>query len=158
MATVRRISPRCTKSARCNRTGKRFLGTAISGTLENNASLWIKIAAGLVSILAAVLAALQTSLNPLKESERHRVAGGKLRAPKREFELYGLQFRDEGEVRGKDAFSTLEKLFRDRSELAEEGPNIPDKLWEAARKQYNQFPKHAPTAGRAPLPPGQIAT
>src|SRR2546421_2594241 len=52
------------------------VGTAVFASLEQQSvPAWIKIVIGLVSILAAVLASLQTFLGFAQRADKHRIAG-----------------------------------------------------------------------------------
>jgi fatty acid desaturase len=61
-------------------------GTAAFATLESAPALWIKILVGLLSVLAAVLASLQTFLGYSELAERHKAASQRCGALRREIE------------------------------------------------------------------------
>lgn len=49
-----------------------FVGTSVFATLGRNVDLWLRISVGMISVLAAVLASLQTFLRFGERAERHR--------------------------------------------------------------------------------------
>ena len=63
------------------------VGSAVFATVEHEASGFIKIALGLLSILVAVLASLQTFLAYPERAERHRVTSARYASVRRELEL-----------------------------------------------------------------------
>ena len=126
-----------------------IVGTTIFSTLQTESYFVLKIVTGLIAISAVILTALQTFLNPLKESERHRTAGGKFLTMKREYELYSLHYRGADANMAHEAFAHFEKLARAQNGLHDESPTIPDKFWDRARKEYGWPPT---TKGRVPAP------
>jgi hypothetical protein len=63
------------------------VGSAVFASIEHEASGLIKIALGLLSIVAAVLAGLQTLLSYSERAERHRVTSAKYSSVRRQLEL-----------------------------------------------------------------------
>ena len=61
-------------------------GTSVFATLESSPSLGVKVAIGLVSLLAAVLAALQTYLGYSELAAQHRSAAQRYGALRRDIE------------------------------------------------------------------------
>ena len=57
-----------------------LVGTSIFGSLQDEPSAPVKIAAGILSISATVLAALQTYLGFSEKSAKHKAAGAKVRS------------------------------------------------------------------------------
>jgi len=75
------------------------VGTTIFATLDRSPEPQWKILAGLVSLLGAVLSALQTSLGFAQTAERHKAVGTRYRAVRRRLELFELKYSngiDEG--------------------------------------------------------------
>ncbi|HYQ41906.1 MAG TPA: SLATT domain-containing protein [Polyangiaceae bacterium] len=63
-----------------------LVGTAVFATLEKTVELWVRIALGFVSVMAATLAALQTFLRFSERAEIHRQASVGYDAVTREIE------------------------------------------------------------------------
>jgi hypothetical protein len=61
-------------------------GTSVFASLGGTVDPWLKIAVGMISIAAAVLTGLQTFYNFPDLAERHRSAGTKYKAIRRELE------------------------------------------------------------------------
>jgi hypothetical protein len=100
-----------------------LVGTAIFATLQEEAApIGFKIAVGIISILAAVLASLQTFLRLSERAEKHRAVGARYGALRRELEVAiakGGPYDDEL-VNG-----VREKL----DSISSEAPEIPDRIW-----------------------------
>ena len=99
------------------------VGTSVFASLQQQADqpsetvTWFKVAVGLASVSATVLAALQTFLGYGDKAEKHRVAGAKYGAVGRELEgLLTLRH---------PPMETLEKIKLKLDALAQESVNIP---------------------------------
>jgi cytochrome c biogenesis protein CcdA len=104
-----------------------FVGTSIFATLETaNVDIKTRILVGIVSVTAGILSALQTFLRFAERAEKHRVAGARFGALRREVEQeLALPIRERQEM--KDFLDTL----RERNDkLAEESPEIPHRIWQ----------------------------
>jgi hypothetical protein len=64
-----------------------FVGTSVFATLQSKPSLSGQIVVGACSVLAAILAGLQTFFGYAERSEKHRMAGAKYGALGRELEV-----------------------------------------------------------------------
>jgi hypothetical protein len=98
-----------------------IVGTAIFASLsENNPAAWIKILAGCISVLAAVLASLQTFLKYSELADAHREAGAKYGAIRRTLELLKtLPPATNNELKG-----TLDQIKAEMDRLAAEAPAV----------------------------------
>src|SRR5512144_2238777 len=63
-----------------------IVGTSVFATLQKQPEPWLQISVGLASVVAAVLASLQTFLGYSERAEKHRVAVAKFGALGRELE------------------------------------------------------------------------
>jgi hypothetical protein len=104
------------------------VGTVVFASLQKDVSGWVKIALGLISIVAAVMIALQTFLKYSQLSDRHRVTASKYSAIRREIELL-LEFQESGKAQD---FSTLDAIRAKLDKAAEEAPNVPSHVWARA--------------------------
>ncbi|MEO1390603.1 MAG: SLATT domain-containing protein [Cyanobacteria bacterium J06634_6] len=104
-----------------------LIGTSIFATLGESVETNLRLAAGLVSVLAAGLTSLQTFLKLSEKSEKHRSAAARYGSLRREIEeLLSLQSLNES-----SAASLREAIDR----LAEESPSIPNRDWSKAQKK-----------------------
>ncbi len=113
-----------------------IISTAIFATLENNPDLIYKIAAGLISLLATVLSALQTFLGFNQKAEAHKNAGIKYSAIKRRFDALHLQYSISTQLPEDAAMQELSVVLEEINTLAEEMPSIPDRFYNRAKKEY----------------------
>lgn len=106
-----------------------LVGTSVFATLQKQPELWLQIAVGLASVLAAVLASLQTFLGYSERAEKHRVAGAKYGALGRELEVM---------IRSSDTTSeqVVSELRKRLDGLALESPNNPQWIYHQALARY----------------------
>lgn len=118
-----------------------IVGTAIFGTLQKDdvPQAW-KIAAGLFSLLAAVLSALQTTLKYSEQAEKYKTAGARYAAMRRRLDVFVLKYCDESEEKRHPALKELQEITEEFAKLAEESPSIPDKVYDKASLEFK--PKH----------------
>jgi hypothetical protein len=103
-----------------------LVGTSIFATLETNPNLWVKIGVALASVVAAILAAIQTFLRLAERSEKHKMAGVRYGSIKREIEqasTFPFQGVDDLKV-------FIESLRVRWDKLVEESPTIPKAVWQ----------------------------
>ena len=105
------------------------VGTAIFGTIQQDPDIRWKLAAGLLSLTAAVLSALQTTLKYAELAEKHKVAGARYAALRRRLDLFILKHGGEAETDRAESLLELEDVLTRVGELAEESPSLPDKLY-----------------------------
>ena len=98
--------------------------SAFASVVAELVPLWAKMAVGAASVVAAVLAALQTFFKFSERSERHKTFGAKFGAIRRELETLHASGRVEQEANFVNVLR--EKLDR----LAEEAPAVPLKVFE----------------------------
>jgi hypothetical protein len=97
-----------------------LVGTSVFATLQKQPGPELQIAVGLASVLAAVLASLQTFLGYSARAERHRVAGAKYGGLGRELEVLRTADRTVSD-------DTIAELRKRLDALALESPNNP--IW-----------------------------
>jgi hypothetical protein len=108
------------------------VGTSVFLSLEGQVDTALKIGLGLVSILSAVLASLQTFYNFSSHAERHRSAGVKYKAIIRELEQILTQPAKQLSEK-KDFIDDL-RLRLDDLEL--EAPVVPDGIYRQIEERY----------------------
>jgi len=112
-----------------------IIGTSIFGTINNDPAIGWKIVAGLMSLSAAILSALQTTFKFSELAEKHKIAGNRFSGLRRQIEFFILKYSDEDKKNCDIAFENrdtalkdLEKIIKNYSALAEESPVIPTKI------------------------------
>ncbi len=125
------------KSANRHRTKDRWLGvpaiilstvvgTSVFATLQKEVGQDWRITLAMLSILAAVLMTLHTSLAYSGSSERHRLAGARYASVRRQIEE---TLASPSESRG-DLAKVLDSIRSTMDKLAEESPALPPGLWD----------------------------
>jgi conflict system pore-forming effector with SLATT domain len=102
-----------------------LVGTSIFASLTGTTGTTAKIAIASVSMLAAILAALQTILNFEKRATRHRTAGARYNSTKRQIEELLVNIK---EFQGKPE-ALLTPLRRELNSLAVDSPQPPRRIW-----------------------------
>jgi len=115
-----------------------IVGTAIFGTLQGSPGVAWKITAGLLSLLAAVLSALQTTLKYSELAEKHKTAGARYAAMRRRLDIFVLKHRGDSEENRKFALQEFEEIATEFAKLAQESPSIPDKVYDQAALEFDK--------------------
>jgi hypothetical protein len=132
-----------------------FVGTSVFATLQHDVNIALRIAVGMVSVLAAVLASLQTFLRFGERSEKHRTAAEAWAALRREVDemvaLHPTYLASRG-----DPKQYLDDLRRRMGEIAQQSPEMGESGWWRRERRY-QVAKPAegerpPTDVTAPPP------
>jgi len=103
-----------------------FVGTAVFATLQTKPSITAQICVGACSVLAAILAGLQTFFGYAERAEKHRMAGAKYGALGRQLEVV----RSEGSIEAK----TIDRIREKIDALALESPINTNAIYAAARR------------------------
>ena len=111
-----------------------IVGTAIFATLQDDDLVGWRIATGLLSVVAAVLAAMQTFFNFGRDAHHHESAAFGFAKLSREFDVFLLQLAEMTETRA-EYMTHLQLLTRELNKLEHGEPHIPQKTWIAARKR-----------------------
>jgi hypothetical protein len=116
-------------------------GTALFATLQKEStSFELRLALGLISVLAGVLAALQTFLGYGERADRHRAAGSAYGAVRREIEQYNAVPPQTTEA----ADAAMKRLRERLDAIAEKAPDVPDRTWNKAWKKASQSASSSP--------------
>jgi hypothetical protein len=109
------------------------VGTSVFATLQKELESRWKILLALLSILAAVLMTLHTSMGFSERAERHRVSGARYAGIRRRIEeVLALPRESRGEVA-----ESLSSIRESMNKLAEESPALPPGLWDRSTKPLN---------------------
>ena len=106
-----------------------IVGTSVFATLGNSVERYIQIIVGLVSLFAAVLAALQTFLKRDELASKHRWVAAEYGSIKRQLdqEIAKLEAREEV------LQQTLDTIRERMDTPSKEGPVVPRGIWAKAR-------------------------
>ena len=99
-----------------------FVGTAVFAAMEKDASQYVQWGAATASVLAAILAGLQTFLGYSERSEKHRIAGAKYGALGRQLEVMRSSSVDPSD-------ESLQHFMDQLDALSLESPNVPRDLY-----------------------------
>jgi hypothetical protein len=113
------------------------VGTSIFATLQENPSIYIKIAAGILSLSATILAALQTYLGFSEKSAKHKEAGARYAAIWRRLDLLDLELKNSGEAFRQCAIDELKKIVAALDEAAKESLSVPDWAYDIAAAELD---------------------
>jgi hypothetical protein len=118
-----------------------LVGTSVFATLQENTSATIRLAVGGASVLAAILASIQTFLRHEERAEKHRIAGVRYGTLKRRIEHH-IVFppAETAEIE-----RLVDGLRIDWDALNEECPSIPMGVWKRVERATR-------SEGPAPIP------
>ena len=131
-----------------------FIGTSVFATLEENVATELRIAVGVLSVTAAVLASLQTFLRLAERSEKHRASAELWAAVRREVAemvaLHPTYLASRG-----DPKAYLDDLRRRLNEISAQSPEMGDRDWGRAQGRYGltYAPRSAEVAEEAAFNP-----
>jgi hypothetical protein len=110
-----------------------LVGTGVFATLQEQIDYRIRIVVGLISVLTAVLASLQTFLRYAERAERHRVAAALYSSLRRAMEeMLVLPAQDRGPSK-----ATLDRLREEMDRLGKESPEIGEWAWQVVTKRFD---------------------
>jgi hypothetical protein len=99
-------------------------GTTLFATLQEDASPTVRLAVGLISLLAATLAALQTFLAHAERADKHRAAAAAYGAIRRQIE----QAQVLPPVRRAELEEVMTQIRRQLDDVARAAPDVPDRI------------------------------
>jgi hypothetical protein len=128
-----------------------IVGTSLFATLANpEAGIppAFKITVGLISVAAAILAALQTFLRFGERAEKHVVAADWYAAVRRDIDqLLVLSAKERGTPKG-----CFDRIRKDMSKVGQQSPEIGDRLWKIMAKKYGVHDPAPPGRPKSALP------
>lgn len=115
-----------------------FVGTAVFASLNATAvSPALRIFVGVVSVAAAVSAALQTFFRYAERAEKHRAAGARYGAVRRKLEaIYA------GDADARDGHY-LSAIRDELDRLAEDSPNVPPRVFYRTQRTLADEPRRS---------------
>jgi hypothetical protein len=112
-----------------------FVGTSVFVTLQRDVNVGFRVAVGLFSVAAAILASLQTFLRFGERAERHRVAGELWASIRREIDemlaLHPTYLASRG-----DPKQYLDDLRRRMDAAAKQSPEMGEQGWWRRQRRY----------------------
>jgi hypothetical protein len=108
-----------------------IVGSAVFASLAENPSATAKIAVGLLSVLAAVLTALQTYLRYSERAELHRKAAGRYGVMRRQLEEILASYSDEHPC--DDA--KLDEIGKTWAEIEAAAPSLSQRLYTSLERE-----------------------
>ena len=111
-----------------------IVGTATFATLTHDVNVGIRIAAGTLSVIAAVLASVQTFLRFGSRAEQHRVAAERWSAIRREIEKARSL---PPELHG-DPKQLLDDVKTRMDDAGEKSPAMPDRRWKRSLAKWER--------------------
>ena len=135
------------------------VGTAVFATLEKQIGFKLQLAIGAISVLTAILVALQTFLRLSEKAEKHRGMAAAYSSVRRRIEA-ALSLVPEGQ----DSLTrTVEEVLKELNNLAESTPTVPRHIWRKTKRElgaHESFlvtefsqPGSAPPSPRDPYRP-----
>ena len=118
------------------------VGTAIFATINSpTQSIWIQVAAGLLSLAAAVLAALQTFFNFSDVASQHKDAAASYEATRHQLDWFILSnARFQAESNLDEPLKALREIAAGLDEVAKKAPSIPDSVYDAVQTRVATRP------------------
>jgi len=108
------------------------VGTTIFASLNENVSFSVRLAAGIVSIMAAVLSGLQTFFNFAKTATLHTAAAAWYSAIRRDIEaLLALPPDMRGDPKG-----SLDPIRKEMNKVAQSSPELSERLWVSLAQRF----------------------
>ena len=124
----------------CSAVLSAIVGTAIFATIRESAGETWRIVAGLVLLLASLLASIQSFFGFAERASDHRVAGGAYAVLRRDLDLFLLSFAH----LPRETNTLLDALIEHKGRLDELGttsPLIPKRSYTKAEREFEQEAK-----------------
>ena len=113
-----------------------FVGTSVFATLQHHVNTGLKILIGMVSVLAAVLASLQTFLRFGERAEKHRTAAEAWADLRRDMEEMIALHPTYPESRG-DPKKYLDDVRQRFAQIAQQSPEMGEEGWWRRQRRYH---------------------
>jgi hypothetical protein len=119
-----------------------IVGTAIFATIDSpTQNIWIQVGAGLLSLCAAVLAALQTFFNFSEVASQHKDAAASYEESRHQLDWFILshaRFQDEPNL--DEPLKALRAIAAKMDEVAKKAPSIPDSVYDSVQTRVATRP------------------
>lgn len=114
------------------------VGTTIFATVSQQPNPTLQIAAGLLSLLAASLAALQTFFKYAERSEKHRTAGASYATIFRRLDMFKLRLAQTERQEASHILAELEAILAQIDQLEKDSPSVPDRFYDRAVQEQTE--------------------
>lgn len=111
------------------------VGSSIFATISSSPSIWLVIIAGLASISAAILGALQTFFGFSRRAGEHRSAGAEFAALKRDLDVYSIKAKRTDSSCLDEALTELAAITDRFNQMQRDSPYVPDHFYDQARRE-----------------------
>ncbi|BCX67955.1 SLATT domain-containing protein [Pseudomonas izuensis] len=121
-----------------------IVGTTIFTTLNSTSqNLYVQIGIGLLSLSAAVLAALQTFFNFGDVATQHKQAAASYEAVRHELDIFLLRHGALCEDEPLDApLKELREIAAELDDIVKKAPSVPDSVYDSAQTRVATRPIH----------------
>ncbi len=120
------------------------VATSVFSTMTDEVDVAFRVLTGVIALLAAVLASLQTFLNFSDLAERHRMAAARYFSARRRLDIFMLSFASMAddaaeslEERRELALQGLREITEELGSLSSESPTLNEATYRRAAKAFN---------------------
>lgn len=113
-----------------------IVATSVFSTLSDSVDIRIKIATGIIALIAAILASLQAFLSYGDRAEKHKAAGAKYGSIRRKLDMFILEFSEQQNVNRNDAITKLNQIAEEINSLATDSPTLTEKVYKQAKEDF----------------------
>ena len=116
------------------------VATSIFSALNESVATWIRIVAGAIAVIAAILTALQTFLGYGERAEKHRNAGARYEKLRRDIDVFQLKFGAAGNPSAtrEDALKALQGIATELGSLATDSPSLSESVYIKGERVFDQ--------------------
>ena len=115
-----------------------LVGTSVFSTLSGSTNATIQIATSILSVVAVVLAALQTFLGFSDLQAQHKMAGVSYSQIRRDIDLLNAKYPKGKGGAGTPEMTELVSIKKHLDDIDNASPTIPDKVWDRAWKAISK--------------------
>ena len=113
-----------------------FISSNVFTELQKFQELYVQFIVGIVSVVAAIMAAVQTFLRFPEKAERHRATGIKYGILKKEIEKFLVLYPSDYE----EVINRIESIKTEWDEIVSESPTVSSKLWRSIKGRDRSSP------------------
>lgn len=113
------------------------VATSVFATLEESTDVRLRIATGIIAMVAAILAALQAFLNLADQAEKHKSAGGRYATLRREIDVFRLEFENADKSKREDSLESLKAIAAKLGALDAESPSLTEAMFKKGKRDFD---------------------
>jgi len=114
-----------------------IVATSIFSTLSESVDVRLRIATGVIALLAAILAALQVFLAFGERADRHRDAGARYGKIRSDIDIFQLRFGSAAQTNRDDALKRLQTICDNLGTLATDSPTLSETIYKIGKKDFD---------------------